>query len=373
MRKKMPKPSNPVLELFEQKMHADVNDALQTLKLLSTKRWLTRSEIQEKLLNLYLNNPTLPHADRWHERNNSPNRKTRNDTFGKRVKRAADILLANDLIEQETEGNAKKHRLTPEGVDALKYDQIEHNNISEELLLAFAKSMMSSEDYEALHIKNRELNPLLRNRNWNEKVRIISNGLEFSSLQPINNNVLNVVYDSLFNEKKFTAIYKNIADINQDIDEKKSYEFNPVWIVSRAGVLYLVATLWHYKDLRHFALHRLMNAEPLDKDAVLPDSTLDEYLESEAFQYPTGNGEIALQLRVAPDLVFIVMEKYLSENQTSDEQDDGSIIMSATLTDTWELRHWLFSLNSNVEVIGPPHLRQWMKDRVAAMAVSYVD
>ncbi|MCP5213340.1 MAG: WYL domain-containing protein [Hahellaceae bacterium] len=369
----MPKPSNPVLELFEQKMHGNVNDALQILKLLSTKHWLTRTEIQEKLLNLYSNNPTLPHSDAWYENKNSNNPSTRKDTLGRRVGRAVDILLANDLVEEATEGNAKKHRLTPEGVDALKYGQIEQNNISEELLLTFAKSMMSSEDYDALHIQNNELNPLLRNRNWNNKVRIISNGLEFSSLQPINANVLDVVYDSLFNQKKFTAIYKNVADINQDIDIKKSYEFNPVWIVSRAGVLYLVATLWHYKDLRHFALHRLMDAKPLDTDAVIPDTTLDEYLESEAFQYPTGDGEIELKLRVAPDLSFIVMEKYLSENQTCDEQADGSIVMTATLTDTWELRHWLFSLNSNVEVIGPPHLRQWIKDQVVAMLGSYVD
>lgn len=358
----MPKLSNPVFELFNHKLHADVNIALQVLNLVPTKHWITRKEIQIKLLNVYLNNPTLPYADRWRDSSIATN--------NKRLERALKILLADDLIEEEKDGNSMRHRLTPEGEGALNS---ETDKIPEELLITFAKSMMSNENYDVMQIKSSKLNPLLRNRNWSDKVRIISNGLEFSSLQPIDPDVLNVVYDGLFNQKKFTAIYKNVADVNQDIDIKKAYEFNPVWLVARAGVLYLVATLWHYKDLRHFALHRLVNAQPLDEDAKIPETSLDEYLDSEAFQYPTGDGSVELKLRVSPDLIFIVMEKYLSENQTSDEQEDGAIIVSATLTDTWELRHWLFSLNASVEVIGPPHLRQWMKDQVAIMATKYQD
>ncbi len=55
---------------------------------------------------------------------------------------------------------------------------------------------------------------------------------------------------------------------------------------SCSGKIYLVATVWDYRDPRHYALHRFKKCSMLDEVAVPPkDFDLDDYLRVGAFEY----------------------------------------------------------------------------------------
>ena len=98
---------------------------------------------------------------------------------------------------------------------------------------------------------------------WPEKVRIIP---RTQPLIPaaIDAGVLRVIYDALLHETRFRGRYRR-----RDADEAE-YDFNPLGLVFRGSVIYLVATVWDYQDPRHYALHRFTHCEPLEKRLTCP-------------------------------------------------------------------------------------------------------
>ena len=103
---------------------------------------------------------------------------------------------------------------------------------------------------------------------------------EFRSLTGCEAEVLPFCLDG----RRFAADYRSRAN---DADEVKTYEVNPLGLVVRGNLLYLVCTLWDYQDIRQLALHRVLTANPTDKPVTRPGGfNLDAYIQSGEFQYP---------------------------------------------------------------------------------------
>ena len=89
--------------------------------------------------------------------------------------------------------------------------------------------------------------------NWLEKVRIVPNGQTLHPA-PIDPDVLPVIYQALFQNRNFSATYQRADEII------KNYEVNPLGLVFRNNSIYLVATLWHYHEIKQLTLHRFHRA-----------------------------------------------------------------------------------------------------------------
>ncbi len=352
-----------VIDLF----HAQTKQksvAWEIIQILKKQNGLSNIQLTERLTIAYDNNPTLAYSDDW--RNSTDTSKE------KLVRDALKLLGDNELIVSARKGNANRHELSAEGRELIESNE---HPITEELLLSFLGSIISDHNYEAFGLRNTQTTPnsFFNHQNWSEKVRIVTNGFEFQSHKDADEDVLTNVYKCLFEGKKFNAVYKNQGDINQDVIEKKTYRFSPHWLVARGGVLYLVATLWNYKDLRHFAVHRLSDIEPLDESVTLIDGTLEEYIKTGVFQYPVDKTKekVILKVRIAPSVSYIFEEKYLSEDQEMTIVSETAINVSATVLDTWELRYWLLSLSANIEVLEPACIRNWMAGESKKLAAIY--
>ena len=67
------------------------------------------------------------------------------------------------------------------------------------------------------------------------------------------------------------------------------YRINPIGLVVRDSVIYLVATLAENDELRQFVLHRIKSAQVLEDPATSPRGfDLDEYIAKGGFGWPTG-------------------------------------------------------------------------------------
>ena len=90
---------------------------------------------------------------------------------------------------------------------------------------------------------------------WPDKVRAVTRWL--SLIPPdVDPTVLTTVYDALFDDRRFTARCRRHYD-----GELKDYVVNPLRLVFRDSVVYLVCYLIDYTDVPLLVLHRMEHAE----------------------------------------------------------------------------------------------------------------
>jgi predicted DNA-binding transcriptional regulator YafY len=201
---------------------------------------------------------------------------------------------------------------------------------------------------------------------WGRHVRILS---RTQPLIPagIPREVIEVVYESLFRQKQFRGRYRKRGG------DEAEYVFHPLGIIFRESVIYLVATVWEYQDPLHFALHRFKHCEPLPGDAVPPtDFNLDAYLASGTFQYPeVEGGKIKLVAFFSSGAADHLAETPLSDDQELNPKKDGRVEVSATVTDSSQLRWWLLGFGDYVEVVRPKKLRVEFESIAEHLATMY--
>ncbi|MEN9464532.1 MAG: hypothetical protein RL217_713 [Pseudomonadota bacterium] len=93
---------------------------------------------------------------------------------------------------------------------------------------------------------------------WTKKVRAIPNG---KALFPaaINGEVWRNTTEALLQGKQLNVIYAS-----RETGKKRAFQLHPAGLVTRYSVSYLVARMEGFDDLRHYALHRIHQAEVLD-------------------------------------------------------------------------------------------------------------
>ena len=200
---------------------------------------------------------------------------------------------------------------------------------------------------------------------WPDKVRVIQSG-PIRIPPKINHEALDTIYIALLDGKQFNASYRP-----RDSRVYKDYSVNPLSLVFKDGLGYLVCTLFKFSDIKQLSLHRFRAAEITDEEHTVPDEfSLDEYIASGAFNYSDGE-QIDLRILLHPSLVRFVEELPLSKGQKLTEQDDGRTLVEATVAGGDELRWWLLSHGSGVEVLEPVDLREQIRKEVRELAVMY--
>jgi len=157
------------------------------------------------------------------------------------------------------------------------------------------------------------------------------------------------VYEALLADRQLKAAYQRRYD-----KTAAEYVLNPLAIVQRGPVIYLVATRADSMEkIRLFALHRFVSAEVLKTAAVSPeDFHVDDYLESGAMGF--GQGEpVRLRALFEAKAGEHLYECRLSEDQVITEQEDGRLLVEATVRNTAQLVWWLRGFGSAVEVVEP--------------------
>lgn len=202
---------------------------------------------------------------------------------------------------------------------------------------------------------------------WIDKVRIIPNTL---SLLPadIHSEVLLVIYEALLKNCRFQATYQALYS------DAKTYELNPLGLVFRDNVIYLVATVGDYSDIKQFALHRFQRAELRSSEVLVPAGfSLDNYIEQGEFDYPVANShqDMTLKLKITHFMKMHLTESPLSKDQHITELDNDRYQLDAIVKDTEQLRWWIRSFSTNIEVLEPLGLRAEFAKEVRALRKMY--
>jgi len=200
---------------------------------------------------------------------------------------------------------------------------------------------------------------------WRNKVRVRLRGPHLKT-PVIAADVQNQLYDALLRNRRLTITYQPRWK-----EEEKEYEINPLGLVFKDSIIYLVCSMWDYPDIRLLTLHRVLSAHVLDIPSTAPDNfNLDSYIASGELDFAVG-GDIQFKARVSDNLAFHLGERPLSDDQTIEKQSEGCILVTATVQDTNELRWWLLAFGDHVEVLEPAELRDYFSEITSNMAEAY--
>lgn len=195
-------------------------------------------------------------------------------------------------------------------------------------------------------------------RQWVDRVRIVP------ATQPLIPPIVDrfaqqAIYEGLLQDKQVECVYQGRTNAN----EEKRYILNPLALVQKGAIIYLVCTRHDKTDIQTFALHRFKSAEVLSSRAIVPQGfDIDTYVESGAlgfrvdYQKPTENVLLKLTMTEAEAVFF--EESKLSKDQKIHPKDHGLIEISATVPFTSQLVWWLCSFGNKIQKIEPIEVAQ---------------
>lgn len=195
-----------------------------------------------------------------------------------------------------------------------------------------------------------------KSKNWINKIRVVQPAQSFIAPN-INANIQENICQSLMDEKKIYVSYQAI-----DGAEPKQYELNPLGLIVRGSVHYLVATAKEYTQLTVYALHRFLMVEKLEKSITTPAGfNLDDAIAKGIGDFFDQPNSIRLKIICDEYLTKFLGETPLSHDQVIEKSTSGKSIVTASVNETWQLDLWLRSQGGRLEVCEPKELRQSMR------------
>ena len=190
-------------------------------------------------------------------------------------------------------------------------------------------------------------------RQWINRVRIVP------ANQPLIPPVVEkyaqqAIYEGLLQDKQIECIYRPRGPLGED----RTYILNPLALVQKGSIIYLICTRHDKTEVQTFALHRFKSATVLETRALHPvNFDIDAYIDSGAlgfrvdFNKPTENVDLEIIMNEADALYFT--ESQLSKEQTIVKISDDLYKISATVPFTSQLVWWLRSFGKKIIRIEP--------------------
>ena len=212
---------------------------------------------------------------------------------------------------------------------------------------------------------------------WPKKIRVISSGPARKPPHVVPGVHL-AVTESLLKGSRLWVRYTSLAR-----GKAAEYVVNPLGMVLRSGLIYLV--VWREDMDMPFTLllHRISKAEiePLDIKTPPGWRGLDAYIEDGNFLFPPGLIEknCLVTLRFDSMSAQSLREMPLrSDQRIKDELIGGqsgkpSVVVHAHVTVSEEFVRWLLQYGESVEVIAPASLRNRVRDHIEALRCRYSD
>ena len=256
------------------------------------------------------------------------------------------------------------------------------------LLELFLKPLLPRESYRALRpyfeTARGELNDMpfwAPVKNWEAKVRVVPPAQPLLPPEPPpgltgetarqdwerqQEQTRAALLEALFENRQCAVEYQQLWR-----DEPARWTLHPLAYLQRGPAFYLLCTIAEYADVRQLAVHRMLSAMVLDRKASKP-AGFDVDREVERSQGMGGSGEpLRLVARFWKRAGLHLLETRLATDQVAEDEGDDHFRLTATVNDTAQLRWWLLSFGSKVEVLEPVGLREEMANQAYWMNRMY--
>ena len=199
---------------------------------------------------------------------------------------------------------------------------------------------------------------------WIEKVASVQP--EITQLPPeLDHAILEQVQQALLHERQLSCHYYSAHR-----DQHSELTLNPLGLVQRGQVTYLIATASPYHDIRQYVLHRFEQASLLETPSVKPEGfKLRDYIDGGAMQFGSSE-KIRLRATLSEGVARLLQETPLSDDMKLSSSPNGTQL-TATVGNSWELRWWILSHAESVIIHEPMDLALEIRTRLRAALDAY--
>lgn len=181
-----------------------------------------------------------------------------------------------------------------------------------------------------------------------------------SNLKPIHmmgkeKEMWKIIKKAIINKRKIKMLYNSLTDIpNSQVN--KSRIIHPYGTFDHQGATYFFAYCELRKEVRHFKLSRIEDLNILsDKFTINIKYDIRDIMRK---SFGIIDDDIFhIKLKISYPMSQLVKEKQYSMSQNILEIDENTIIFEANLKGYNEVKAWVLSMGSNVEVLEPEKLR----------------
>lgn len=199
---------------------------------------------------------------------------------------------------------------------------------------------------------------------WLDKVASVRPDLNLQA-PDIPEDILETLQKALLEEKQLQCQY-----YSAHTDKLSQLTLNPLALVQRGLITYLIGTAHPYTDFRQYAVHRFrqLTISPTSAHG-LKDFNLQTYLSTDALQF--GKIEkVAFQAWISEKQARLLRETPLSPDMMLTDLGKGYRV-TATVSDSWQLQWWILSLGDALVVEKPQNLREEIAEKLRSAAAGY--
>lgn len=147
------------------------------------------------------------------------------------------------------------------------------------------------------------------------------------------------------------------------------FELHPYSLLFYKGEFYLLCFVLE-KGMRYFALEGIKKAERVNERFEIPE----EFSTSEFLKVPFGlfHGKpITVKVVFAKEISDYIQRHTWHPNQKIKKLKDGRILLTMTASGKEEIKAWILSFGSKVQVISPLSLREEIKEDMSQALLQY--
>ena len=174
-------------------------------------------------------------------------------------------------------------------------------------------------------------------------------------LHPISSELLGDCECAVQNRRRIHMLYHG-ANSNEVTDRT----VRPYFLIFQQGEPYIVTYCELRETLRTFALGRIQQYKvlPGDRAYVPPEGfDMDAYL-ARGLSLRHDDALVRVRVRFSPYQARWIRERCYHPSQQTEEQADGSLLLSMEVAGTEEVRRWLLGYGAEVEALEPASLRE---------------
>jgi predicted DNA-binding transcriptional regulator YafY len=151
-------------------------------------------------------------------------------------------------------------------------------------------------------------------------------------------------------------------------NREKDYLLEPYRLVFAQGGLYVVAFVPEYKQLRTFAVERILSLSVTEERFDPVDLPEDAFAHSLGVNQGTPE---RIEIVFEPRIARYVKERVWHTSQKTEESEDGTLTMTLDVCNDWALRSWILGFGPLARVISPPELVRQILDEAERTRLQY--
>ena len=148
-------------------------------------------------------------------------------------------------------------------------------------------------------------------------------------------------------------------------------DLDPYRVWYRSGALYAIGHDHLSRELRTFAIDRILGIEATDRRFEVPESFDFDAMLGAAFGVVTDPDTQKVRVRFEPAWASFVAERTWHPSQRAEPRSDGGLELFMEVAGLAEVKSWVLSFGASARVLEPERLRREVEQELAKALRAY--